>query len=181
MPTLLLRVTPHTEVSAGSRYAGCLYWTNNNGTNICHLKSMLAPPSNDKKNQCQSGHTLGPPPPPPSPPSPVVVKVDPSTVTHTKQPGLMGCHVDLGFARQQRGIYSQLLYGESFETFAAKRQQQGGQQQQQQHGQQRHESQPEPPLTYWLPFDGHPAVPTPTARPTRRLLNHFEMITGIWP
>ena len=125
---------------------------------------MLAPPSKDKKNQCQSGHILGPPPPPPSPPSPVVVKVDPSTVTHTKQPGLMGCHVDLGFARQQRGIYSQLLYGESFETFAAKRQQQGGQQQQQHHGQQRHESQPESPLTYWLPFDGHP-MPTPAPPP----------------
>jgi len=36
-------------------------------------------------------------------------------VTHTKQRGLQGCHVDLGYSHESRGLYSQMLHGESME------------------------------------------------------------------
>lgn len=37
---------------------------------------------------------------------------------HVKQRGLMGCHIDLGYAHESRGVYAQLLHGESMESMA---------------------------------------------------------------
>jgi hypothetical protein len=42
------------------------------------------------------------------------IRVDPAVVTHTIG-WTHGCHTDLGYSHQERGIYSQLLHGESFE------------------------------------------------------------------
>jgi len=38
-----------------------------------------------------------------------------STTIHVKKRGLMGCHMDLGYDHPIRGVYTQLLHGESFE------------------------------------------------------------------
>eukprot|EP00729_Bicosta_minor_P005274 gene5274-28010_t len=43
------------------------------------------------------------------------VDIDVSTPTHRVNPMFMGCHSDSGFAHTERGFYSQLIYGESFE------------------------------------------------------------------
>jgi hypothetical protein len=42
------------------------------------------------------------------------IRVDPADVTHTIS-WTHGCHTDLGYSHQERGIHSQLLHGESFE------------------------------------------------------------------
>jgi hypothetical protein len=42
------------------------------------------------------------------------IRVDPAEVTHTIS-WTHGCHTDLGYSHQERGIFSQLLHGESFE------------------------------------------------------------------
>ena len=49
-------------------------------------------------------------------PVPVAVSVDTTKIAGAKvNPLWLGCHMDLGFAHPARGIYAQLLYGESFE------------------------------------------------------------------
>lgn len=45
----------------------------------------------------------------------LVVSVDTSKITHQLNPLWMGCHSDSGFAHTERGFYSQMIYGESFE------------------------------------------------------------------
>ena len=45
----------------------------------------------------------------------VDVQLGPSAARHPLNPLHHGCHMDLGFAHPARGIYSQLLYGGSFE------------------------------------------------------------------
>lgn len=46
---------------------------------------------------------------------PIAVHVNTSGATHTINPLFLGCHTDLGFAHEQLGFYSQMIYGESFE------------------------------------------------------------------
>lgn len=46
---------------------------------------------------------------------PTKVTVNLSRVTHQLDPMWMGCHSDSGFAHTERGFYSQMIYGESFE------------------------------------------------------------------
>eukprot|EP00756_Hemistasia_phaeocysticola_P055443 Hpha_TRINITY_DN31388_c0_g1::TRINITY_DN31388_c0_g1_i1::g.194447::m.194447 len=43
------------------------------------------------------------------------VTVDPANVTHQVSNFTLGCHSDSGYTHQPRGLYSQLIYGESFE------------------------------------------------------------------
>ena len=43
------------------------------------------------------------------------IRVDPGSVTH-RISWSHGCHTDLGYSHQERGIYAQLLHGESFES-----------------------------------------------------------------
>jgi hypothetical protein len=45
------------------------------------------------------------------------IKINPAAITHTIV-WTHGCHTDLGYSHQQRGIFAQLLHGESFENFS---------------------------------------------------------------
>lgn len=45
----------------------------------------------------------------------VSIDIDPTNVTHTISPMVMGCHSDSGFGHQARSLYAQLVVGESFE------------------------------------------------------------------
>ena len=48
--------------------------------------------------------------------TPVTVSVDTTKISGAKvNPMWFGCHMDLGFAHPARGLYAQMLYGESFE------------------------------------------------------------------
>jgi hypothetical protein len=49
----------------------------------------------------------------------VSVVVDPTNVTHLVNPLMMGCHSDSGYGHQVRGLYAQLIVGESFEGLSA--------------------------------------------------------------
>ena len=45
----------------------------------------------------------------------ITVTVDPSHVTHDINPLFMGCHSDSGYAHEPRALYSQMIFGASFE------------------------------------------------------------------
>ena len=45
----------------------------------------------------------------------VSIDIDPTNVTHTISPLVMGCHSDSDFGHQARSLYAQLVVGESFE------------------------------------------------------------------
>ena len=42
--------------------------------------------------------------------------VDAGNITHQMRPFDMGCHSDSGYSHQQRNLYSQMIYGSSFEA-----------------------------------------------------------------
>eukprot|EP00051_Salpingoeca_urceolata_P021197 m.328061 g.328061 ORF g.328061 m.328061 type:complete len:807 (-) comp19750_c0_seq31:149-2569(-) len=70
--------------------------------------------SKTQKGPNATFYVLPPPPPPPAPP--VTVSFDPTKPQHPINPFYMGCHSDSGFTHEERGFYSQMIYGESFEA-----------------------------------------------------------------
>ena len=68
-----------------------------------------------------SGLVRAPAPPPPRPPLPLLpqpteLTVDAGNVTHQLRKLDMGCHSDSGYSHQPRNLYSQMIYGSSFES-----------------------------------------------------------------
>eukprot|EP00045_Choanoeca_perplexa_P016494 m.223846 g.223846 ORF g.223846 m.223846 type:complete len:768 (-) comp17274_c0_seq5:1144-3447(-) len=85
----------------------CQFWTLNLEESLCHLKQDQSPIS--AGNSCTSGTATAF--------EAASIVVDPSVKLHPTQRGLHGCHIDLGYDHQAYGFTTELLYGESFETF----------------------------------------------------------------
>eukprot|EP00730_Choanoeca_flexa_P001467 TRINITY_DN10647_c0_g3_i1.p1 TRINITY_DN10647_c0_g3~~TRINITY_DN10647_c0_g3_i1.p1 ORF type:complete len:783 (+),score=137.43 TRINITY_DN10647_c0_g3_i1:55-2349(+) len=83
----------------------CRFWTQNYDESKCHLKQDQSDPTT---GNCTSGVRLGPA---------AAVTIDPTIRLHPRQRGLHGCHIDLGYNHQAYGFTTELLYGESFESF----------------------------------------------------------------
>jgi hypothetical protein len=84
-------------------------------TDVCRIAEQLKPnPAPSPKPP--SPPTPPPPPsPPPAPKGTCTINVT-NTVSHLINPLIMGCHSDSGYAHEPRALYSQMIFGASFEA-----------------------------------------------------------------